>query len=151
SQAEKGYFSTFPWGSAPRMFRIALLEFFLQVGIGLSPETGEILRDLHWSLVGGQDLDNQWLPSHGNDRCLCETVEILDAGRQHGRGIRSIANTGAVSTRQRKPFWGVGVKQVFLPWGQPGLEHRPDGLVLDLLSAKAAKANLLQEKQPFFC
>src|SRR6266566_3846530 len=133
------------------MFRVALLECFLQTGIGMSPETGEILRDLDWPLVGGQDLDHQWLPSHGNGGCLREAIEILDAGRQHGRSIRSIANTGAASTRQRQPFRGVGVKQVFLPGGQPGLEYRPDGLVLDLLSAKTAEADLLQEKQPFFC
>src|SRR5262249_55046360 len=32
--------------SAPLMLWIALLEFFLQTGIGVAPETGEILRDL---------------------------------------------------------------------------------------------------------
>src|SRR5262249_28731755 len=112
----KGAFAILPWYSPPLMLRVALLKLFLQAGIRIAPETGKILRDLHWPLVGGQDLDHERLSSHGNGGRLREAVEFLDAGRQHGWCIRSIANTGAASTRQWQPFRGVGVEEVFLSW-----------------------------------
>src|SRR5258708_2275955 len=74
------------------MPRISAAEFLAYLWIEPLPETGEILRHLHWPLVGRKQVDHHIHLSIGDRRRFAHAEEVLQAGGDPGRLIGGITH-----------------------------------------------------------
>src|SRR5262252_1922380 len=104
---------------SPLVLRVFPLELGLDTWIVLSPETREILRDLHRPHAGRKDMDTERNTALGNTRRLSYSKEFLDAQRYISRTCGLIDNLRSAAIRQCHTLGSVLVQQFLLCARQP--------------------------------
>src|ERR1035437_4735874 len=129
----------------PFVARILALEFLFDPRVMFAPEAGEVLGDLHGPLTGSQDVQQHRDAAHRDAGGGGDTEELLDAQGDVRRVARVIDHPGIAAIGQGEALRGVFLKELLLHGTEPAFYHGLHRLVLQVLAAKGAMADLLDQ------
>ena len=113
----------------------------------LFPKARQVLRYLHRTRVGGQNVKENGHPIHRDSRCGLEIEQVLDSGCQIRLSVCRINYFGFSAIRQGKPLGDMLVQQILLRWRKPGFDDGFCISVLDIFKGQSPVANLLDEHE----
>ncbi len=96
------------------MLRILALELLFQAWVGLGPKGFETARHLHRTMARGQDMEGERMAAECDFDIVCDSVEILDSGREKRIRCLGICHLRAASTRKLDPLGSVFFDELLL-------------------------------------
>ncbi len=96
------------------MLRILALELLFQAGVGLCPKGFEAARHLNRTMARGQDMESERIAAEGDFDVVCDSVKILDSGREKRIRRLGISHLRSASTGKLDPLGGVFFDELLL-------------------------------------
>ena len=96
------------------MLRILALELLFQAGVGLGPKGFEAARHLHRTVARGQDMEGERMAAECDFDIVCDSVEILDSGREERIRRLGISHLRSASTWKLDSLGGVFFDELLL-------------------------------------
>ncbi len=96
------------------MLGILTLELLFQAGVGFSPKGFEAARHLNRAVARGQDMEGERMAAECDFDVVCDSVKILDSGREERIRRLGISHLRAASTGKFDPLGGVFFDELLL-------------------------------------
>ena len=100
------------------MLRILALELLFQAGVGLGPKRFEAARHLNRTVAWGQYVEGERMAAECDFYVVCDSVEILDSGREERIRRIGISHLRSASTGKLDSFGGVFFDELLLLPGE---------------------------------
>jgi len=129
----------------PLVAGILALQLLLYSRVMFPPEARHVLRDLHRPLAGGEDMHQYGDAPHRDAGCGLHPVKLLDAQGDVRRITRLKDHLRRATVRQGEAPRGVLIEKSLLGTAQPALHDGFGRLILEVLAADGAVADLLDQ------